>query len=95
MLAPRKRSEKRTLDIELAGRAFPHHLGEQSDAVVPGSANRALEISFGPLELGDAGDVDLLDLEAELGAEPLEVGAGEVAEMAVAGDVERQPHDYG
>jgi len=51
--------------------------------------------AVGPLELGDAGDVDLLDLEAELGAEPLEVGAGEVAEMAVAGDVERQPHDYG
>ena len=39
-------------------------------------------------------DVDFVDLEPELGPKPLEVGAGEVAEMAVAGDVERQPH-YG
>ena len=48
-----------------------------------------------PLELRDAGDVDFVDLEPELGAKSLEIGAGEVAEVAVAGDVERQPHDYG
>jgi len=48
-----------------------------------------------PLELSDAGDVDFVDLEPELGTKPLEIGAGEVAEVAVAGDVERQPHDYG
>ena len=42
----------------------------------------------------DAGDVDFVDLEPELGAKPLEIGACEVTEVAVAGDEERQPH-YG
>ena len=51
--------------------------------------------AVGLLELGDAGDVDLVDLEVELGSQTFEVGAGEVAEVAVAGDVERQSHDYG
>jgi len=49
-------------------------------------------LAIGLLELANSGDVDLVDLEPELRAEPLQVGAGKVAEMAVAGDVERQPH---
>src|SRR5438034_2718241 len=48
--------------------------------------------AIGALELRDPGDVDLVDLEAELGLQAPEVGARELAEMAVAGDVERQPH---
>ena len=44
------------------------------------------------LELRVAGDVDLLEREAELGAELLELLAGPVAEMAALRVVER---DYG
>ncbi len=41
------------------------------------------------LELGVAGDVDLVHHEAELGGERLELGARPLAEVAVAGDDER------
>jgi hypothetical protein len=43
-----------------------------------------------PLEVGIAGDLDLLDVEAELGAERLQVLARPLAEVAIARDVERE-----
>src|SRR5262249_12894019 len=43
-----------------------------------------------PLQLGDAGDVDLGQREPQLGPQPGQLLAGDLAEMAVAGDVERE-----
>jgi hypothetical protein len=43
-----------------------------------------------PLELRLAGDIDLDELETELGPQRLELLAGALAEVAVAADVERE-----
>jgi len=43
------------------------------------------------LELGDAGDVDLVDLEAQFLVQPRELGARDLAQVAVSADVQRQP----
>src|SRR5579884_2512181 len=45
-----------------------------------------------PLELGVAGDVELLEVEAELLPQPLELDAGGLAEVAAASDDEPHPH---
>ena len=47
------------------------------------------------LELRDAGDVDLVDLEAELRRESRELAARPLAQMAVAGNVERDGRRQG
>ena len=46
-------------------------------------------LAVAPLELRHAGDVDLLDVEAELGGQCPELVARPLAQVAVAGDVER------
>jgi hypothetical protein len=47
------------------------------------------------LELRDAGDVHLVDLESELGGQRAELAARPLAEVAVAGDVERDVRGQG
>ena len=47
------------------------------------------------LELGVAGDVDLLELEVKLGAQDGKLVPGAVAEMAPRGAVEPHPWRYG
>jgi hypothetical protein len=52
-------------------------------------------LPVGPLEVGDAGDVDLVDLEAELGRERAELVACPLAQVAVASGIQRDGRAQG
>ncbi len=97
MRAREVKLQTRRLVATLCAQLAPKRVGldQVHEGAPPVDLDDRKELAIVPLELGVARDVDLLELEGDVGGDPVEDAARALAEMTTLGRVENDAVDYG